>query len=560
MKKLIFLAFLLISTMPYIFALSGCTSCISCHSNRTKMEEFNFTEYYITNQEVWNQSGMFRLGLGGPKCYDCHLGNNNTYALEKAHENLLKPFIILTEGITPTERDEIIKEIKPHQDFLPMLLLPRNSSIKSLLYHDRNFSTLAFDMEIVNKTCGKCHPQEVKDFSSTPMGEQRYSKRYTSFTSPAPHNCGYWFTDLEKIREELTVNYTKEQAELNQRVCNQCHVSCLDCHYYPIAGKHVFKRTPEPTSCYFGAGRGICHVGAEDYRRGAGYFREGSIPVLENDVHAENNISCLECHSFDGHEIHREASCDKCHEKIVESMKNSVHRNLTCEACHITELTGYQITIWGPGDYWGVATPLTKLNAYGTLSKPVLIRVNNIWIPVKPMPHAVLNQRKKLSPTLVKRRRNDTLDAYAIVGSVNNTILWIHMDKASHALRKARSCEDCHSSKEQVAISKWVVFKNHSALEPLIYGKHMVIANETGLYILNMTRVKEIHNINLKWYIEGDFSLPKKGENCEENCEACHGTAHAVVNLKYKKIKTRLILTFALSVILSIIIIMRSKK
>ena len=137
---------------------------------------------------------------------------------------------------------------------------------------------------------------------------------------------------------------------------------------------------------------------------------EGGIPVLEDDVHAKNNISCLECHSFEGHEIHREASCDKCHKKIMESMKNSVHRNLTCEACHITKLTGYQITIWGPGDYWGVATPLTKLNAYGTLSKPILIRVNNIWIPVKPMPQAVLNQRKKLSPTLVKRRRNDTLE------------------------------------------------------------------------------------------------------------------------------------------------------
>ncbi len=553
---------ILVIFLLLIFVLPQSTwaadSCVFCHANKTKMQEFNFSEYYITNQEVWNQTGMFRLGLGGPRCYDCHRGNNNTVNLKKAHENLLRPFIILTEGIMPIERELIIKEIKQRQNFLPMLLIPRNSSLKSLLYHDRNFSTLAFDLDIANATCGKCHPQEVKDFASSPMGEQRYSRRYTSFTSPAPHNCGYWFTNLSRIRKELTVNYTKKQAELNQRVCNQCHVSCLDCHYYPIAGKHAFRRMPEPTSCYFGGGRGICHVGAEDYRRGAGYFREGGIPQLEDDIHAKENIPCFDCHSHNGHEISRDASasCIKCHKKIVESLKKSVHANLTCGACHITKLGGYQITIWGPGYYWGIFTPLTKLNAYGTLSNPILIRVNTTWMPVKPMPQAVLNQRKSLSPTSIKRRRNDTLDAYAIVGTFNNTILWIHMDKASHAFGKARSCNGCHSTNEQIAISNWVVFRNHS-MKILSKGGHVVIANKTGLYILNMTQVKELHNANLTWYAKGDFSLPQKSKSCRENCEKCHGNAHLVADLKYEKIRTKLIVIFALSLFFSIIILMR---
>ncbi len=549
----------------FFFNTVNADSCIHCHSDKQKMEELNYSRFYFTNEEVWNQSNMFRLGLEGPACFDCHLGNPENYTLEGAHEGMPRLLVISREGLKPIERERHIPGLEPRRKGLALTMVP--SGIKTILYHDRDPETLAYAPEIANETCGRCHPDAWKDFSNSTMGLQKKSVQYTTFTTPSPHNCGYWLNDYEEIAGEVKVNYTIEQANLNQRKCNLCHASCLDCHYIPYKGNstHAFSREPPTLSCYFGGGRGICHVGAEDYRRGAGYLREeSSIPSLPSDVHATANITCTECHDYDAHEFLREATCIECHREASQGLGNSVHSNVSCEACHIQELGGYQITFWAPGKYWGVESPLAKLNYYGSLSNPILIQdPNRIWIPVKPIPHAVLNQEKGLNQTGIEFR-NDSKDAYAVVGAFENlpknnrAILWLHMDKASHALGKSRECIDCHASGEQNASAHWILLGEHLD-STSFYGRHEIIANSSGLYILNIRNTTEIPNIEraadfapwiygLEWNTSGNFLITKISEkSCEEECEKCHlagYNVHAVINPRYLNVKPLLKATF----------------
>jgi hypothetical protein len=522
------------------------------------MEEFGYGEFYFTNEEVWNQSKMLRIGLGGPQCHDCHLGN--PFNTTNAHEGMPRLLVVSAEKMKPIKRKNVLKSLVPQRAYRPLMMVPEGMEIKTILYHDRDPVTLAPDHEIANKTCGKCHPGEWKDFSSSAMGLAKMQSQYPTFTDPpGPHNCGYWLVDFEKIKGELAVNYTLTQAKLNERACQQCHASCLDCHYIPMQGRHVFDRNPPATNCYFGGGRGICHAGAEDFRRGGGYFREASVPPLPPDVHAIKNITCTDCHKISGHNISRKGTCTKCHAQIEKIMKKSMHRNVSCEACHVQEVGGYQLTFWAPGNYWDVLTPITKINYYGVLSNPILIKdQSNVWIPVKPVPHAVLNMKKKLNRTGIKFRnipglRNDSRDAYAVVGTyLNNTVLWIHMDKISHGYGKSRECLSCHAD-EQKAYSTWTMFGVHvfPRLSKPFYGEHKIVANSSGLYILNIRNTTEIaprdlkYSINfapwvygLEWKVLGDFKIAKLDDkSCGKDCEKCHSIAHGIITPKYMKVK-----------------------
>jgi hypothetical protein len=578
MKKI--LLFLYIILIGAAYAES---SCLYCHSNESLMRELGFPQFYFTNEQVWNESKMLRVGLGGPSCQDCHLGNPENKSLEGAHSDMPRLLVISMKGVKPIKnRYEVLPSLVPQRKKPPYLFFP-NSEIRSILYHDRDPKTLAFSPKIANATCGKCHAKQVEDFLTTPMGLTMMQSRYSDFVTPpmGPHNCGYWLTDFEKIRDTLSTTYTLDQAKLNERACQQCHTSCLDCHYNPSQGRHFFIRRPPPTSCDLGGGRGICHVGAEDYRRGAGFYRqEASIPSLPPDVHYLANLSCLDCHIYQDHNISRKATCRDCHIEIERDIAEGVHRNVSCEACHVQVLGGYQIVFWNNGSFYGELNPLTKINYYGSLSNPILIRDRKgIWIPVKPIPHAVFNQKFDLPRTGIRFRdipgvREDSRDAYAVCGTVSNlpsnnkAILWIHMDKVSHGFGKARSCSSCHDKPEQRAKAKWIMFGTKDThvfpvLKNPFTGEHEVVGNASGIFIVNLRNTSEIDRdalplavnfapwiYGLQWSAPGDLSMPAKNRDiCEKKCLECHISPHATINPKYLKIRPYLKVLFFIALV-----------
>jgi hypothetical protein len=554
---------LLILAVGLLLPALEASSCTYCHGNATLMQ--GYEEFVVTLEEVWNQSKMFRQGLGGPQCEDCHLGDAENYTKDGAHAGMLSLLIISREdALLKLNRSYYPKIDIYYPGSLALRIVNDPYQVKTVLYHDRNRENYAFNFTIANMTCGKCHPRQVEDYLTSSMGNARMQSAYPRFTSPAPHNCGYWLVNLSAIREDLAVPYSEEQAALNDRVCQQCHTSCLDCHYQPDKGegKHFFSRRVEASTCYFGGGRGICHVGAEEYRRGAGYFRE-EVFGLPNDVHADLNLSCLECHTYQDHNITRSATCSDCHLREEAKLAKSVHANLTCEACHVSSLAGYQATFWAPGDYYGMPTPLAKINYYGIMDVPILIRDDaGKWIPVKPMPQAVLNMKHSLNSTSLSFRalpglRNSSRDAFAVVGTFsslpryNNAIAWVHMDKVSHGFGKGRECDSCHSTGEQRSYATWSYEGEHVDESMYFSGESYVIANSTGMFIL-LRNTSEIPLekaeqyapwiYGIRWNFPGDFSIKSKVKYCnDKNCERCHDGVHETVKPKYLKKRSLLL-------------------
>jgi hypothetical protein len=219
----------------------------------------------------------------------------------------------------------------------------------------------------------------------------------------------------------------------------------------------------------------------------------------------------------------------------VKSHAASLHRNLSCEACHIQMVAGYQGTYWGPGKMAGAATPYFKFKAYyGYMPEPILIRdQKGRWIPVKPFPMAVMNQKASpFTPGLHWRFPVDlpdlqrTDDAWAYVGLFdglpenNRAMLWIQMDKMSHKLGKSRSCDSCHASEDgsQRQNVTWE-YSDPGALS--FNGGHEVSADKNGLVIGKMQSEKIEPEpgykvsafapwvyLKDKWQVRGDFSLP----------------------------------------------------
>jgi hypothetical protein len=428
--------------------------------------------------------------------------------------------------------------------------------VSLILYQDKRRDNLSQDFTMMEKTCGSCHAKEFSEFTRSTMGRNVKQSQYRSWTDQqrGPHNCGVWFGDnYEKIAANSTVPFSREQNALNQRSCNTCHVGCLDCHYdpqpkdpaNPKLGIHTFNRVPKPENCY-GGGRGqICHAGPEERRRGAGYFGASyaSPEGMEPDIHQLKKVTCLDCHENSGSVsklghgmVKRQARCDRCHAQQLASHGQSLHKALSCEACHIQNVSGYQGTFWGPGKLAGTDTPYFKYKEYyGIMKEPILILdQRGRWIPVKPFPMAVLNQKESLlKPGLHWRwpielpdlQRTD--DAFGYIGLLdglpenNRALLWLQMDKVSHKYGKSRPCASCHElpDNEQRQEVNWD-FSDAGALP--FSGSHTVVANKNGLAIREMRSEKiEVSNghqlsslapwfyIKDRWQIEGGFSLPQ---------------------------------------------------
>ncbi len=541
--------------LPYSEAAD---SCNECHGNPQKMEALGYGHFSITAQEVESQSHM------PASCTQCHLGDPGAPTKEGAHKDMARLLVVSKKGLSvnTTERDYPL-EYGTNQANRVYTLINKNgkpgrdASVAALSWHDKSPLTLSQDFGVMRKTCGACHEKEFAEFSKSTMGTNGKQSQFKGWTDPqrGPHNCGAWFEgNYDLIQANTSIPFSAESNRINQRVCNTCHVGCLDCHFLPqkknpadlSKGAHSFVKTPPPESCYGGGRVSICHAGPEDRRRGAGYFG-GSFSFPEGnppDVHLKANVGCLDCHESTkinpaiGHgTVKRQAqgSCKRCHAEAVKSHATSRHKRLSCEACHIQNVAGYQATYWGPGKLAGAETPYFKFKAYyGYMPEPILIRdQKGRWIPVKPFPMAVMNQKRSpFKPGLYWRypanipdlQRTD--DAWAYVGisgalpENNKALLWIQMDKMSHKLGKSRTCDSCHASADGSQLQQVAWEYSDPGAFPF-GGSHEILADKRGLFIRKMQSEKiELEKgytlsalapwvyLRDAWQVKGNFSVP----------------------------------------------------
>ncbi|HTG01409.1 MAG TPA: cytochrome c3 family protein [Nitrospirota bacterium] len=545
-------------------------SCLACHGDAGNMTDLGYPHLTITAEQAQKQTRMTA------SCTACHLGNPAASTREEAHKGLLRAFYVKNKKFEATTRDKLIvfapgwfepRGKNPMISLLPLVekdgKLVKDPDVQTMLYHDKNPNDLSCNYPALEQTCGTCHRKEVDEFRKTAMGHNAKQRQYRTWTDEkrGPHNCGVWFVDgYADIVKNTKVPFTPEQAAVNQKACNTCHVGCLDCHYtpstanpaHPDLGQHTFSKKVSALTCY-GDGRGsICHAGPEDRRRGGGYIGGAfSTPVgSEADVHFAKKIECTDCHDTAAQDrkllhgqVKRQVNCTKCHNRELKAVAASVHHNVSCEACHTHDVGAYAATFWGPGVIGGVQTPFYKYkDYYGIMKYPVLIRnQKGVWIPVKPYPMAVLNQKTagNLKPGLAWRfpatlpdlERTD--DAYAFVdlaeGLPGNdyALLWIQMDKVSHKYGKARPCESCHTAdngQRQEVLWKY----SDQGAEPFD-GRHVVTANSKGLFITDMEPVGQIKvregwkledfapwmYLKDAWKVKGNFAIPvvkKKAE------------------------------------------------
>lgn len=533
-------------------------SCRGCHEDLRQMTGYGYGHFTVSQREVEIQSGM------PAGCSDCHRGNPAAGDRSAAHQGMgrLKPVLKKSFAVLSSPRSYPL-EFGGNQTNRIMLSVERNGKkgrnpdVTAILYQDKRSDTLSQDFSMMEKSCGTCHKKEFSEFTKSTMATNYKQSQYRGWTDKqrGPHNCGPWFEgNLERLRTNSTQPLTDKAAAIGQKSCNTCHVGCLDCHYnpqpknpaIPSHGVHTFVKTPPAESCY-GNGRGtVCHAGPEDRRRGAGYFGgsfsfpDGAAP----DVHLKAKVGCLDCHESSksnptmGHAmIKRQAqdSCVRCHAETVRKHAVSLHRNLSCEACHITNVGGYQGTYWGPGTLAGTPTPYFKFKAYyGIMAEPFLIRnQQGRWIPVKPFPMAVMNQKDapftpglhwRYPASLPDLQRTD--DAWAYVGLFggmpenNKALLWIQLDKLSHKYGTGRTCDSCHADRQGIQRQQVAWEYSDPGAFPF-QGSHVVIADKNGLFIREMRseRIEPEAGYSLsslapwvylkdKWQVKGDFSLP----------------------------------------------------
>lgn len=518
-------------------AFDAGSSCVKCHGDRETMAKLNAADFYLDPAAVDREVGMG----GEPRCVDCHLGDPSQADVAGAHTGLLRPMLTVYgagRAGTTMSRQELGVGALHLANERPSGLLPHPEPEKAralqvdkvtgLFWHDRDSDRLTFRADIAQKTCGRCHGEQVAEYRDSGMGLLRNQRGDRSFSEklPGPHNCGPWFGDnYQRLAADTNVPFSKEQNAANDRNCNKCHPGCNDCHYQPFLGEGTHRfAPPQPVTCYGGRRGTICHAGPMERRRGAGFLRdEYAFPgTLYSGAHREAGLSCTDCHSLkdhnSGHMASPEArdSCQKCHPEFVAAIATSDHAKVDCVACHIDEIGGYQFTEWGPGNWAGNETPYAKHAGYfGVRDQPTLLRrADGRWLPYKPFPMAVLNQKNSLKPTgvvfreiprrkiqgdtqcgepesfVVKRPADQTNDAFIIVGtrtdlpSGNKAILWIQMDKISHALTFARDCDSCHASHAQISRSEFRYADPRNVTGPF-EGSYTVVADAKGLRFEN---------------------------------------------------------------------------
>lgn len=565
-------------------------TCINCHSLPDKMKEMGFPQFTIMPEDVKSQSQMLA------SCSDCHAGNPGASDLENAHKGMLtlravgRKWNVIARPDMPPQDTKDWSFLEPRGKNRANQLGPKhivdgeikdNPDYRTIIWQDRNSATLAFNPDIAQTACGKCHPAQVSGFLKSPMGgspDAYTHPQYVYWTGPAgPQSCGLWVGKLKKPGQDA---FTDENIKLfnahstkpippevgynMQRNCNQCHVGCLDCHYSPKqrepndahAGQHTFNRKPEPLACYGGGKSFACHAGPLERRRGDGYLRgefaqatEQGKKILKDkpDVHAQKGLACVDCHtqntSAGAHaDLRRNVDCSGCHQKAVAQHKSGIHRKVDCAACHVALIGGYAFNFWTVGGDPDRENPITRIQDYTVDAiPPVLVKnPNGIWIPVHVVPHTSGNVKAaevKISKRLIFRNRPDVKinrryysnDSYAITALIKNldetdrdTMVWLNVDRIAHGLGKSRPCKSCHEQTTQRITTSF----SAGSYKDVEEGAYTIIADEKGLRVTdfkgpeNEPPAKGLLPFKDKWNLKGNFALPKiKGKRYYDQLE-----------------------------------------
>ena len=559
---LILAQFIIVIALSYSYqARRSSDGCIGCHADRQKMTADGYPQFYMTREQVERESRM-----PGAVCVDCHLGDGATDDRDKAHKGMLR-LLVYDQDLNRIPRKGKVDRLLPEGSDRLYAMFPKvddgkgnrvpDPDIFTILWHDRDPDTLAYDPRLAEKTCGRsgCHPQEVMQFGKTVMGgnvRQRSMRHWTDVHGP--NNCGPSFADLPPgtgaasglseanykiIKDDLSCPSSYRNASDRQRFCNVCHAGCLDCHYRPTAkeGVHAFTRKVPAENCTGGGrGTGMCHSGSQERRRGDSYLgNEISEPAgMTPDVHRKKGMECMDCHVTGEKgmgDMQRAVDCEGCHYSVVKAHGAGVHKGLRCQACHIGTLGGYQMTVWGKGHVSGRETPFKKYSLYfGTLEYPVIMKDREgLYTPYKVWPNIATNMLKaepKRDGISWRWPTGETRDGYAFLGTFPTktaglALAWLQLESVGHPLGKSRSCGSCHDSTAQRLKSRWE-YKGFSGSDPFL-GAQEVTADASGLRI---TGVREVTPMRLlgdagvedfaAWKTlgdvydtKGDFSIPK---------------------------------------------------
>ena len=579
MKRILLMVSLLFGMVLSLTGpLAAADSCTDCHAKEGRMKDAGYPQFTVTAAEVRIQTLMTAA------CSDCHLGDPQAKDKVRAHQELLTMRVFSMKGDTTTRagiggldgKDGRFQE--PRGPGRATTLAPKvsagsgtrdNSDYPTILYHDKNPDTLAFNPVIAEKTCGKCHPEQVRGFLRTAMGggsRAHTQSQYVFWTSAAgPQSCGLWLGKLTKpdqagftpenvkiYRRHATASIAADTAYAGQRNCNQCHVGCLDCHFSPQKkdaanprkGQHTFVRKPDALACYGGGRSFNCHAGPMELRRGDGYLRgeftrasEQGKRVLKDlpDIHAGKGVACIDCHEQNAGttfhaDLKRQGGCVNCHPKTVANHATGIHRKVDCAGCHTTLIGGYAFNFWTLGSDHGKENPVMRIqDYYADAMPPVLVRnPSGIWIPVHVVPHTSGNVKAgevKLSKGLVFRNRPDASverrypsnDSFAVTGLVRNldskdrdTMVWLNVDRVAHATGRSRPCGSCHASTAQKVTTGF----SGGSYRDVRDGSYSIIADGKGLRITDFKGPgggpppSGLAPLLTKWGVKGDFSLP----------------------------------------------------
>jgi hypothetical protein len=187
---ILFSQLVLVIVCAYFYAgYQSSDRCTACHADAKKMTALGYPQFVMTREQVQKEARH-----PNTECRDCHLGNGLSDDPAKAHKGILK-LIVLDNNFNVMPRAGYVKQLLPSGTDRQRAMLPRLPDgslvyeVGTILYHDRNTTTLGYDPAIAEKTCGKaaCHPEEVKQFSSSIMGSnfrQRSMRTWNDMHGP----------------------------------------------------------------------------------------------------------------------------------------------------------------------------------------------------------------------------------------------------------------------------------------------------------------------------------------------------------------------------------------
>ncbi len=218
------------------------------------------------------------------------------------------------------------------------------------------------DLGSVDKTCGKCHPEESRRVKTSVMALAPRIINHTRFAfgtqdKPLP---AYATVDAGSLKQVPHPSFSTNLGDdLLRRSCLRCHLhtrgasrfgehrgkGCSACHIaYPNSSDgrprgHVIVRKTGITACL--KCHNSNHVGADyvglfekDFERGfRSPFMAGRLPPriygseqhrLASDIHFRRGMECMDCHTLD--EVHGTG-------ELPGTSASQV--TISCEACHV---------------------------------------------------------------------------------------------------------------------------------------------------------------------------------------------------------------------------------